>query len=145
MHNSISCAVVFMKNVQKCSSCTIVLPFVHHIRVAEKKNHKHPKYDIYVLLSVPVCKIRPTKIRMFANQLYPKLRIMHKKRRFHDTPVQLVMNVHRFASCATGQVMLRSSALCPYSTKAKDMVKSTVSLLFASLCTKELEPRWAAP
>ena len=51
--------------------------------------------------------------------------------------MQLVQNVHRFASCAIGQVMLHSSA--------KNMVKSTVSLLFVSLCTNDLEPRWAGP
>ena len=52
--------------------------------------------------SVPVCRSRPTKIRISFNQLFPKLRIMHKKGRFHDTPVQLVQNVHRFISCAIG-------------------------------------------
>ena len=62
---------------------------------------------------------------------------MDKKGRFLDTPVQLVQKMHRFTSCAIGQVMLHSSALCPYSTKAKDMVKSTVSVLFASLCTED--------
>ena len=73
-----------------------------------------------------------------------KLRTMDRKGRFNDTPVPLVQNVHRFASCPIGQVMLHSSALCPYSMKAKD-VKSTVSVLFASLCIKDLELRWAAP
>ena len=70
---------------------------------------------------------------------------MDKKVRFHDAPVQLVQNVHRFASCDLGQVTLRSSALCTYSTKAKNMVKSMVSVLFASLCIKSIETRWAAP
>ena len=32
--------------------------------------------------------------------------------------------------------MLHSSAWCPYSTKAKDMVKSKASVLFACLCTR---------
>ena len=117
------------------------------------------KNDIYVLLSVPVCKTRPTKICMFANQLYPKLRIMHKKWHFHDTPVQLVQNVHRFSSCAIGHVMLHSSALCTHRTielplvqvlqysnslwihvrKAKHTPKCTVSVLFKALCTLDLK------
>ena len=40
--------------------------------------------------------------------------------------------------------MLHSSALCPYSRKAKNILKSTVSVLFASVCTKDLELIWAA-
>ena len=48
----------------------------------------------------------PSKICMCVSQLYPKLRIMHKKGHFHDPPVQLVQTLHRFASCAIGQVML---------------------------------------
>ena len=59
-------------------------------------------------------------------------------------PEQLVQNVHRSASCAIGQLLLYYSGLCPYSTKAKNIVKSTVSVLFPSLCTKDLEPRWFA-
>ena len=70
---------------------------------------------------------------------------MDKKGRFHETPVQLVQNVHRLDSCPIGQVVLHSSAFCPYSTKAKNMVKSMVSVIFASLCTKDLELRWASP
>ena len=77
--------------------------------------------------------------------MYPKLSIMDKKGCFHDVPVQLFQNLHRFASCAIGQVILHSSALCPYSTKAKNIAKSTVSELFASLCTKDLKPRGSAP
>ena len=38
VHNSVSCAVVFMKHIQSGSSCTIVLLFVHHINVAEKRS-----------------------------------------------------------------------------------------------------------
>ena len=63
-----------------CSSCTFVL--------LQKEKQKHPKYCIFSLLSVPVCRTRPIKIRISASQLYPKLRIMHKKGRFHDTPVK---------------------------------------------------------
>ena len=75
---------------------------------------------------------------MSVNQLYRKLRVIYKKGRFHGTPVQLVQNVHRITSCTIGQVG-------KYSTKAKNMVKSTVSASFASLYTKEIEKRWAAP
>ena len=45
----------------------------------------------------------PTKIGMSVSQLYPKLRIMLKKWHFHDTPVQLVQNVHRLPSCVIGR------------------------------------------
>ena len=41
-------------------------------------------------------------IHVSISQLYTKLRSIHKKGRFHDTPEQLVQNVHRFASCALG-------------------------------------------
>ena len=93
VHKSVSCTVVFMKRVQSGSSCTIVWHFVHHIIWAERKIKTHPwHYDIFSVLSVRVCRTRPTKIHMPVVQL-------HKKWRFHDTPVQLVQNVHWFASC----------------------------------------------
>ena len=110
----------------------------------QKENQKYIKHDIFSVLCAPVWRSRPTKICMSVSQLYSKLRIMHNKWRFHDTPVQLVQNVHRSASCAIGQLLLYYSGLCPYSTKAKNIVKSTVSVLFPSLCTKDLEPRWFA-
>ena len=144
MNNWISFSLVSTKHVQSGSSCTVVWSFVHHSQLSER-NIKHTKYDIFSVLSVPLCRTRPTKICMCVSQLYPKLRITHKKFCFHATPVQLVQNVHRFASCAIRQVILHSSTFCPWSTKAKDMLKSTVSALFASLCTKDLDPRWGAP
>ena len=143
VHYSVSCTVVFMKHVQSGYSCIIESP-LFTIYPWQKENQKHPKYEIFSFLSVPVCRTRPAKIRMFVNQLYPKLLIMHKKWRFHDTPVKLVENVHRFSSCAIGQVMLHSSAIWPCSTKAKYMVKSMVSVLSPFLCTKDLQSRWAA-
>ena len=121
MHNSVLCTVVFMKHVQSGSSCTIVSPFVHHLSFAEKKT----KCDIFSAISVAVCRTRPTKIRISVSQLYPKLRNIHMKRYFRDTPGQLVQNVHRFAWCALGRLMLDSSALCTYSTEAKTMLKNT--------------------
>ena len=82
---------------------------------------------------------RPTKIRISVSKLYRKFRIMNKKGRLYDTPVQLVQNVHRFASCAIDcDVILLGR-------KAKNMVKSTVSVLFESLCTKDIQPRWTSP
>ena len=92
-------AVASMKHMSICSSCTIVSPY----GLLQKEYQKHPKYCIFSLLSLPVCRTRKTKIRISASQLYPKLRNMHKKGRFHDTPVQLVQNVHRFASSAIGR------------------------------------------
>ena len=91
--------VVSMKHVPTVSSRTIVSPFLSLV----KENQKHPKYGIFSLLPVPVCRSCPTKIRISFSQLFPKLRIMHKKGLFHDTPVQLVQNVHRFTSCAIGR------------------------------------------
>ena len=62
-----------------CSSCTFVL--------LQKENQKRPKDCIFSLLSVPVFRTCPIMIRISVSQLYPKLRIMHKKGRFHDTLV----------------------------------------------------------
>ena len=53
-----------------------------------KENQKHPKKDIFSVLSISVCRTRPTKIRISVSQLYQRLRSMHMKGRFHDTPVQ---------------------------------------------------------
>ena len=97
---------------------------------------KHHEYDIFSVLSVPMCKTRPTKIRMPVSQLYTKLR---RRNDVSIKPVQLVQNVHRFASCAKGQVMLHSSALCKWGTNEKGMVTSIDLVLFASLCTMDLE------
>ena len=47
------------------------------------------------------------------------------KGRFHDTPVQLVHNVQRFAQCSGKDKHMVKKASCPYSTKAKSMAKST--------------------
>ena len=102
MHNLVSCTVVSMKHVESSLSCTAMLPFVHHISW-QKEILKHLRYDIFSVLSVLVCTTRPTKIRISVSQLYPKFRIMDKKGRFHDTPVQRVQNEHRFASGAIGK------------------------------------------
>ena len=120
MLNTVSCTVVSMKHVQSGCSCAIVSSFIHHISLAERKP-QHPKYHVFIAILAPVWGTRPTK-----------------KGRFHDTPVQLVRNVRRFASC----VMLHSSELCTYRTIAKNMVKITVSLLFASLCRKTWKQDW---
>ena len=109
----------------------------------QKENQKHTKYHIISVIFVPVCRTRLTKIRISISQLYTRLCIIHKKGRFHDTPLELVQNVHRFASCAIGQVMLNSSSLCPYSTKAINMVKTRFRC-YLRLCTEDLEPKWAA-
>ena len=68
---------------------------------------------------------------------------MHKKWVFHDTPLEFVQIVYRFASCAIGR-HVTLLVVMPMQHKSENMVKSTVSVLFASFCTKELEPRWAA-
>ena len=82
-------------------------------------------------------KLVQTKTRISLSQQYSKLRIMYLKGLFHDTPVQLAQNVQRFPSWGKGPL-----GLC--STKAENMVQSTVSMFFASLYTKDLERRWAA-
>ena len=96
----------------------------------QKEKEKYPIYDIFSVLSLHVCRISPTKICISVSQLYQKLFIMYKKGRFHDTPVELVHNVHRFASCSIGRHV---TLLSPYSTKAKTMMKSMVSGLYVSL------------
>ena len=118
-------------NCPECAQLNFVYCSVHEMK-------KDPKYDILSGISVAVCKTYPTKISISTSQLYPKLSIMDKKGCFLDTLVQLVQNVHRFASCAIG----RRYTPRPYAHTAE---KRTISLLFASICTKDLEPRWAAP
>ena len=61
----------------------------------QKENPKHPKYCIYSVISVPVWRTRPTKIRISVRQLYPNLLITHKKGRFHDKPVQFLQDLPR--------------------------------------------------
>ena len=111
----------------------------------QKEYQKHPKYHIFSVISVPVWRTRPKKDSHFPKPTVRELRSNHKKGRFHETPVKIVQNVHRFTSCAFGQVMVHFSSLCSWSTKAKNMTENTVSLLLASLCVKDLEPRWYAP
>ena len=110
----------------------------------QKENQKHPNYDIFSVFSVPVCRTRPSKICMCVGQLYPKLCIMHKKWGFHDTQVQFVKNVHRFISGAIGRHVTLLD-LVPIKLESERHGESTVSKLFASLCTKDLEARWALP
>ena len=100
---------------------------------------------IFSFLSVPMCRTRPTKICIYVSQLYPKLRIMDKKGRFHDTsaicqewaPIRLLP----YRPSHVTLVIFMSM----HNERKKNMVKSTVSVLFAYLCTKDLETRWAAP
>ena len=53
-------------------------------------------------IAVSVCRTSPTKIRISVRQLYPKLRSIHKKERFHDTEVQS-------SRMFTGHVVVNSS------------------------------------
>ena len=69
---------------------------------------------------------------------------MQKIWRFRDTSATCPEYAPIRLWLAIGQVMLHFSAIYPYSTKAKNMVKSTVSVLFAFHCTNYLEPRWVA-
>ena len=55
----------------------------------QKEIQKHPKYHIFSVISVHVCRTRPTKVHISVSQLYPKLRSIHNKECFHDTPLQL--------------------------------------------------------
>ena len=93
---------------QSGSSCTVVSPFLHHIPLAERKP-KTPKIWDFSAVSILVYISRSTKNPISVCQLYPKLRIMHKKLRFHNTPVQLVQNEQRFDSCVIFQDMLSST------------------------------------
>ena len=68
-------------------TCALECHFLFTIHPWQKEKQKYPKYDIFSVLSVPVWRTRPTKICISVSQLYPKLHIIHKKLRFHDTPV----------------------------------------------------------
>ena len=104
--------------VTKTTSCTIESNFWSPYIPDRKENEKHHIHDVFSVLFVPMCRTRPTKIRMPVSQLYLKLRIMHKKGRFHDTPLQ-IKHVHRIASCAI-DIHVK---LHPWRTKAKNKVK----------------------
>ena len=109
VHNSVSCIVVSMKFCRAVPSALLCRLFFT-IYPYQKKKQKHPKCDIFSVISVPVCRTRPTKIRISVRELYPKLRIIKKNGRFHDTPLQLVQKKHRFDLYAIDQVMLSCSA-----------------------------------
>ena len=108
----------------------------------QKENQKHPKKDIFSVLSISVCRTRPTKIRISVSQLYQKLRGMHMKGRFHDTPVQLVKNVHRYASCTIGQVMLQSSAHWARKLKTWSKAKAKHTKIAPFRCYLKLCVHW---
>ena len=90
--------------------CTYAEGFLLHYCVAlfspyisgRKKTKNTKKYHILSLISVPLWRNRPAKIRSSLSQMYEKLRSIQKKGRFHDKPLQLVQNVHRFDSSAIG-------------------------------------------
>ena len=48
-----------------------------------KQNKKHKKCDIFSVISVPLCRTRPSKIRISISELYAKLQAMEKKGRVH--------------------------------------------------------------
>ena len=60
------------------------------------------------------------------------------------TPMQLVQNVRRLASCAIGR-HVTLLGLMPIRHGSEKEDESTVPELFESVCTKDLELRWAAP
>ena len=66
--------------------------------------------------------------------LYQMLRIMYKKERFHDSPVQLVKNKHPFPSSAIVEGMLHSSA--NIARKRKIWYKTRFRC-YLPLCTKD--------
>ena len=77
-----------------CSPC---IPF--------RKKTKNTKYHISSVISVPVCRTRPTKIRITVSQD----QCYAVSTSFHDTPVQLVQIVHRFASWLSCHTTLPSA------------------------------------
>ena len=139
-------------NCRECAPLSLVYCSVHEkcaeglflhysVDFCSERKRKAP-YMWHFQCTFRTClQYRATKVSIFVSQL---LRIMRMKRRFRDTsatcpefaPIRFV----RYR-----KDMLHSSAMWTYSTKAKNMVKSTVSLWFASLCTKDLETRWAGP
>ena len=103
-------------NCPEYTQLGLVYSSVHKTFPYRKK--KHPKCDFFSLLSVPVCRTRPTKIRISVSKVHSNLRIMDKKGRFYDTPKEIVQNMHRFASGSIGQIMLYSSAHAARKRKA---------------------------
>ena len=110
-----------------------------------KENPKQPRYHIFFsVISVLVCRTRPTNSRISVSELYPKIRFRDKMGRFLETLVQLVQYVHLFTACAIGR-HVKLLGLLAFSREAKNMVKNTVSVLFESQCTKDMEQGRAAP
>ena len=134
MHHLVSCTVVLMKHMQSVYSCTTVSPFftIYHCR-------KKTKNKLNITFSVHFPHLCAELVRTrFA---YPKANSTQSYalcigNDVSVTPVELIQNMQRFVSCAIGQVMLRSSALCLYSTKAKNMLKSFFFRCHLRLCAQ---------
>ena len=91
-------------------------PYIHGRK--KRKNTLNMRFSVYFPY---LCRESSNQALHLRKPTSAKLRIMHKKGSFHDTPLQLVHNVRRFSSCA-----IRRHG--PYSTKAKNMVINTVSV-----------------
>ena len=68
-----------------------------------KKTQNTLDITFFSVISVLVCRTRPTNSRISVSELYPKIRIRDKKGRFLETLVQLVQYVHLFTACAIGR------------------------------------------
>ena len=118
VHHSVSCTVVFVKHVQSGYSCTIVSPFVHDFQLAEIK----PKtlYIWHFQFTFRTCvKNSSNQDSHIRKPTVPK---------FTHYAQEMTLPWHTSGTCPECApirlVMLHSTALCPFRTKAKEMVNA---------------------
>ena len=120
----------------------MVPPFLHHISLTEGKR-KTP-WIAHLLCHIPTCvENSSNKDSHLAKPTVPKVTQYPQERTF---PWHTRANCPECAPIRPVSYRLSHVTLVgPNSTKAKNIVKSTVSVFFASLCTKTFEPTWASP
>ena len=75
-----------MCTTQSRETCALTPALSCHLFFSgKKKTQNTAKYDIFSVLSVPVWRSRPTKIRISVSQQHSKLRFKHEKGRFYET------------------------------------------------------------
>ena len=78
-------------------------------------------------------------------QTVPKFTHYAQERAFEDTPVELVQSVHRFALCGYRPSHVVLLGLLPIQHEGAKYGKKACFRCYLRLCTKDLDPRWAAP
>ena len=126
--------VWIVQNVHDSGSCTVVLFTTYPW---QKGNEKHLKYDIFSVLSVPLWRNRTNRDSHIRNPTVPKVTHYAQEMAFpwHQC------NLSR--SCSDSLRALYSKS-CYTPRPYANIARKRKIELFASLCTKDLEPRWAA-